>query len=118
MSNRSESGFSTALLLASISLALTAQACGSSGMETPDGEVDVIDDELPPSGTVQFDELSDTVLSHRQRGHIMGTYLDPSGRPGPTTVTLSLLGNAYDTTLETTVVETSPDEEGAFSVGS
>jgi hypothetical protein len=115
MSSRSESSFRAVLLLVSISLALTALACGSSGMEIPDGEVDVIDDELPPSGTVLFDEQSDTVLSHRQRGHIVGTYLDASGRPGPTTVTLSLLGNAYDTTLETTVVETSPDEEGAFS---
>jgi hypothetical protein len=115
MSSGSEKSLFPAFLLVALT-ALAAQACGSSDMGHPDGEVDVIDDELPPSGSVLFDNESDTVLSHRQRGHVMGHYYDASGRPGPTTVTLSLLGSAYDTTLETTVVETSPEDEGAFSV--
>lgn len=95
-------------------LACLYAACGTSGMTRPDSDVDWIEEELPV-GSLQFEPDSDTQLSQRERGEVKGYYLDTGGNPATTTVTLSLLGSAYDTTLETTEVETDEDNPGYFT---
>jgi len=96
-------------------LACLYAACGTSGMTRPDAGVDWIEEELPV-GSLQFEPDSDTQLSQREWGEVKGYYLDTGGNPATTTVTLSLLGSAYDTTLETTEVETDEDNPGHFTV--
>jgi hypothetical protein len=97
-----------ALLMAALAL----PGCGTSDIGHPDAVEDWIEEELP-AGSIVFDSENVTDISYRERAEITGRHLGADGRPDSTTVTLSLLGSAYDTSLQSTVVQT--DEDGAFA---
>ncbi len=96
--------------------ALLCAGCGATDMSQPDSDAhtDWVDEEAP-TGSLEFDHEGDVDLSPRQRESVSGHYIDPDGIPTQTTITLSLLGNAFDASLEETTVETG--EDGLFTAG-
>ena len=92
--------------------ALAQPGCGTSDMGHPDAVEDWVEEDQP-AGSIVFDADNVTDIGYRERAEITGVHLGADGRPASATVTLSLLGSAYDTSLQDTVVQT--DEDGAFA---
>ncbi|MFH1436502.1 MAG: hypothetical protein ABIJ56_12350, partial [Pseudomonadota bacterium] len=99
-----------------LAAALLSAGCGATDVSQPDTDAQTDwEDEEAPTGSLEFDHEGNVDLSPRQRESVSGHYLDPLGVPSQTTITLSLLGNAFDASLEETTVETG--EDGHFTAG-
>ena len=107
------SSFPICALLALLAAGLIC-GCGATDMNQPDSDAHTDwEDEETPTGSLQFDHEGDVDLSPRERESVSGHYLDPDGNPTQTTISLSLLGNAFDASIEETTIETG--EDGHFT---